>query len=275
MNPPLVHLHPNAVLSISDCLNRLRHSQNHENIGGLLGRMGENSTSILYSFEIPETEYTNTDSLYEHYELISQIYGKGYLELVGFYSIGDFDSSTLSRIASDSTIDYVKAFKPDSNASIIKLNLNDYILLELDVNDPNISDINQSWRFKNLYSQMPIKFDIKYTLSEQISMTTYNGIPQTTESLSSSVDSLIKTSFSEISTKLKQALLFLKDIENGKINIDNNPENNQKYQSLSNLAHKVVMLEELVKESNCSTDLDINHLNAIRSSYSSLMLGNL
>lgn len=277
MSPHIVHLHPNAALSISDYLNRLKHVQDDDfKVGGLLGKLGKDSTSILYSFEISSTEYSDIASLHKHYELISQIYGNDYLEIVGFYKIGNLENSTLLKIASNSTNNSLQTIEIDKKiSSIIKLELSDFILLELDVNATDSDEINQFWKFKNLCNYTPIDCDIKYTLSEQISMNTYNDIPQAKEGISSDISTSIEPSFAEISSKLHRAISFLKSIEKREIDIENNSEYKQKFQSLSKLAHKIVILEELVREQKCNTDQEINELIAIRSSYSSLMQGNI
>lgn len=270
MTPNIVHLHPNAAFNISDYMNRLKCTNSVDSqVGLLLGRKVNSTISVFQCMEISPKDYASTERLQQHFDLISEIYGTGYLELVGFYGIGNVEESIFLTLASNATPRTAKS------SSILKHTLDDFILMNVNKNCNQINRLSQLFKFTQLRQNTELNFDIKHTLSERISMSTYSNSPKHINEISNILSSTIESSLGEISMKLQKALRFLKMVQSREIDIDNNKHAREALKALSKVAHKVLVLEELVKGRKSSIEDDRGELIAVTSAYSSLMRGNI
>lgn len=274
MSTQIVYLHPTATLNISDSLTRLNQTSDGDTqIGLLLGKLSQTTTSVLNAIEIPPSEYTNESALHSHIDLLSEVYGSGYLEVVGLYSIGTVGQNLISRISSN-----LSPTNQDTK-TLIRNPINKLILLQSEKNVPEDMSLGEMFKFTNIVDYTELDFVIKDTLAEHISMSMYKDSPQSFNDMSNTIQSDIDESLADLSTKLQKPLKFLELVKQGQIDINNNLEAKAALESLSLLAHRYLVLKQLIQnESSTMQDNisnDISQLIAITSSYSSLIRGNL
>ncbi|KAG0681358.1 GPI inositol-deacylase [Pichia californica] len=290
MSPNIVYIHPTLLLSLSDHLHRASSSNqlNEPIIGLMLGKSSKQSISLLYAFEISNIEKNNKLLLENHLSLLSEIYGKDYLQLIGFYIINSNNNINLLNNQLDLLNNLI--FNNTSNhllpSLISSLNINDFLFLDYTNSKINIHsaiDIN-----------IKIPFQLRYMEAEKISISTYNNIPKLNNinnnenNNTNNENENIKNGLQDLSNKLNNTLIFLNDIKIGKINIHQNNQIYQTLQSLSDLTGQIKALKFKLKENNESTitnnnnqlyslnsQHDLNKLISITSLISSIFYDNL
>lgn len=264
-------IHPTLLLSLSDHLHRATHN-NDMLFGFILGKTKESSTSLLYSFEIPPSEYNNKTAFCEHLNLLGEVYGKGYLKLVGFYIIDNNTSNSnfnkqISVIKNQ--IHLLHDIKKRSSL-IDDIDLDSLLFLHLN-NGISHSDLNTKitvfWLNNDKLSKL--KFKIKYMEAEKITLSTYDNTPKIpTLYKESSDNNRTQLELQALNEKLTKALIFLDLIKSNPFTIYQSHIND-----LSDLAGQISSMKSIHPSDNSLGELD--DLIAISSLTSSLFRQNL
>ena len=264
-------IHPTLLLSISDHYNRIKVSNitTSQICGLILGKFNKinNSISLLNSFDSDYQSIIDNEKLKHHLDLLSEIYGNGYLELIGFYIIDcgniKFDSNTII-----------------SNLQNINQNTDNLVLMTVQDLD-NITSIDKLSNYINIKPLIPtetsiINYQLKLLQSENITISTYETSSKTIQSNNSKE---ISNSLNHISSKLQKAIEFLRKVENGEIDVSKSKEAKDALNSLAYLNFKTNSLKSstINNDSTNSDDdeLELDKILAYSSLCSSLLLENL
>lgn len=300
MVPNIAYIHPTLLLSLSDHLNRdatFTGGSTNTLIGLILGKLIKGkSVSLLYSFEIPESEYTDRQSFEKHLDLLSEVYGKGYLELVGFYVIGsDKDKNKQEVLRRQVTL--LKKIRsasssPENQPSLIKAIDTDGDLIFLQIDTPLVSDIESAVNIYPLNGHQinKIPFEVRFLGAEQLTIATYNNAPKIPTKLEKHNGSRdpgnvnlksVVSGLDNLREQLKKALAFLDGVKNGTIKVDNDKEKYEALQALSDLAGRITAIKCQLRESRKASEGDsvdadeLTRLIAVGSLCSSLFRKNM
>ena len=308
MTPSIAYVHPTLLLSLSDHLNRYNASTADSAstlFGLILGRhiKGE-SVSLLYSFEIPQTECTSREEFERHLNLLSEVYGKGYLELVGFYVIdperkrdaGSRETNETHVSLLKRQVGLLKDIKNTSSAdqpSLLKTIDLDENLVFLQFNTPLAADLETSVNIYSLDSSQarPIPFEIRFLGAEKLGVATYNNAPKMPAKVNKLGDSGkpgsvnlkdVASGLENLHEKLRKAMQFLEGVKTGAIKVPDSGEKYEVLKSLSDLAGRIAAIKRELQERKSASDInstanadELNKLVAVGSLCSSLFRKNM
>lgn len=308
MTPSIGYVHPTLLLSLSDHLNRhtaYTAGSASTLFGLILGRhtKGE-SVSLLYSFEIPEIECTSREEFERHLNLLGEVYGKGYLELVGFYVINDEKERQGDGREREKTqafllqrqVSLLKDIKSTGSSdlpSLLKTIDVDENLVFLQFHTPLAAELEASVNLFSLGSNQvrSIPFEIRFLGAEKLSVATYNNAPKMPAKLDELGDSGksgsvnlkdVASGLQNLHEKLEKALYFLEGVKTGAIKVPDSGEKYEALQALSNLAGRITAIKRKLHESKSAGMIDsssnadeLNELVAVGSMLSSLFRKNM
>lgn len=286
----IAYIHPTLLLSLSDHLHRQKslNLSNESNIGLILGKSSNKNISLLYSFQISISEQSNTESFKQHLSLLNEIYGNNYLQLIGFYII-DNENNNFDKL--DNQLNLLRKIYINNNYN--NNNRGNILSTSIDLN--NMIYLNYSNSEIFIYSiqnnKDKIPYEIRYLDAEKISISTYNTIPKipinnendinyNEENNENDNNNQINLAMNDLNEKLNNALIFLNQIKTGKINIHQNNQSYQTFQSLSDLAGQISALKSKLKSeiqitNDKSSEIEkLNNLIALTSLTSSIFCEN-
>jgi hypothetical protein len=284
----IAYIHPTLLVTLTDHFYRIYTSndkilQSRPLIGIILGKISNNTTSLLNGFELPYVELQDENQLNQHLLLLSEIYGKDYLQLVGFYIINGNSTNILSNIFEN--LKQIKEKINNDKSIINNLNLNDLIIMNIN----NIEKIKEVQDLKTLIeivninnnnnnNNSPMKYEIRFIKAENLTISTYENAPKVgTELSENSITNDISMAINDLGIKLKKALQFLSKVKSGEIDITKSKDSEDAIKSLMYLSGKSLALKSLLNKRRNNTDNkdQLNKIIALSSFISSLLRENL
>lgn len=267
-----IYLHPTLVLSLADHFHRVQVTNDEQTktsplVGIILGKRSSQTSSMLSSFELPHCETTDVDGLEQHLMLLSEIYGKNYLELVGFYTIGTGNVSALLKglLSNVEELQHSSKNIPilgvDSSDTLLHLNISNFS--EVDAHTPLTEMIQITQLSDN--SSTPIPFEVRLVQAESVALATYSKAPQVVDgNQDNALSQDIHLALEDLSLKLRKALLFLAKVKSGSIDLTQSKDARDAFESLSYLSHHILSLKEaLSKEGEDSTNKNEEHIDKL------------
>lgn len=280
MNIETAYIHPTLLLSLTDHFYRIHTCENQDLksmpiFGLILGKFSandDNTVSLLNAFELPCAEIHDKDQLRHHISLLSEIYGKNYLQLVGFYNINDNNSDNLfDKIVSNLDLTYT------TDSILNNIDINNLISLNIN-NFENIKhskDLEDIINLKLINSNKSIPYKIELIKAETLSASTLQNAPTLVTTPNTSINSEISSALDDLNFKLEKSLQFISKVKAGEIDISKNQAANDTFNALTYLAGKMLALKSsLIKEENQNND-QLEKIIALTSLSSSLLRENL
>lgn len=285
MSLKTAYVHPTLLLSLSDHIHRFKslngNDSNNDNsllYGLILGRNINDSISLLNAFEISETDLFHIDGLKKNLTLLGELYGKGYLTLVGVYSITlDSDYNTIDTL--EQAIDVVNEIKHSGDGYTLLDGIDVDHMLMLKFDGSFIPEKSDSFSpMLDLYRYPTgevLPFEIRLIEAEKISLDTYKYAPKQTAINDDNGIEYLASGLSDLEEKLKLALDFITKVKKNEINVYDNQEKYDTLKSLSYLAGKIEAVKSTINQSGETDTEDIDKIIALGSLCSSLLRENL
>ncbi|ONH76305.1 Transcription initiation factor IIF subunit alpha [Pichia kudriavzevii] len=276
--PSLCYVHPTLLLSITDHLHRVESISDetlkkNPIVGLVLGRATATSISLLYGFELGPGDLHELNSIEKRLDLLSEIYGGNYLQLVGFYSVGSTNDYLFDKV-----IQNLRALKKTNDPKSVLCGIDfDTLILttvpsfQVTKNGENIKDCVE---ITYVGKREMCEFQIKFNQAEQLIFNSYRDAPKIMQSKhcdESGGDNAgricggeINVSLGLLSSEIHKALQFVRNVRTGAIQVDSY-EKQKALNELYSLTHKLIVVKEELSEPGGSTNDKINELIALGS----------
>lgn len=258
------YLHPTAILTLSNLINIPTKSDLY---GLLLGKISENSVSLLHAHYIPEESITEKSVIEENIRLLSNIYGNGYLTVIGIFQMSTTDVKNIEKcneindllVNLKTKVDNIT----DTKISLLKdtPNINNFILLGIHRNDllsssNNIQDIFQITQFENPTHYIPI--EIRLIEGERLSLSLYDKATKNKDNATKQVIKERLNKLKNLEKRLTNAKLFSSKVNSNEIDISNDPDAKELYaKSIEMIENLETMKQKLLNQSS-NDEIDVS-----------------
>lgn len=243
------YIHPTLLLSLSDHYNRVTVSsspklRSQAVFGIVLGKKVNDTISILNGFEYPYDSLNNAERFAEQVRLLGEVYGSGYLDLVGFYIIDSAECDCKNK----PTVDTLKGMIPQLKIAHIsckslttEATVDELVLVQMgDLKNYIDSDpvgLQSLLKITSISSGSNIPYEVRTMKAESLVNATYTAAPKLIFSEGCSGVGVVKPMGGN-SRQLQDAMQIYHSVENGDLTIIDSPQKQKVYDSISGYIKK-------------------------------------